>query len=586
MKTGKRLAWHYGRQWILIGAILAFFITAAFFWMADRMNQLELQRNFVRNGWEFISKSISIDSQGNVTWDEDLLKRINKSNGWLQIVDENGNVVKSYAAPADLPNHYTAGEIMAYSMREIPFPYIISTYVARIGERTITAIIGLFPENEQLLSQWISLRVLGTQQALEESNRMLRDNQAWVQRIDAQGREIESWNKPEGAETKYQAFDIIMRFTYPEQYGTMLSYRYFPDSRETWLLHQPYVDSNSTISMAGLPVSNYTHIFGVAWGTVLLLVSIIFIVMAWWQSSRLAKPLKHIMNWTGQIQNGVYGEPANSKGLPLSRRRNGKYKRNYRIYGDVFHAIERMAQRLQEADEERRENDKLREEWLAGISHDMKTPLSSIIGYAHLLNAPQYKWLEQEIAEFADMMKQKAEIMDELIQDLNLTYRLQSGSLPLQLEVVDLRDWLQEEFVHLQPLPENAENRIVCSMPDEEVLFSLDPRYFRRMIDNVCANAFLHNPPDTSLHVQVTKDQQHVELTFSDNGNGMNEQTLANLFNRYYRGTSTDQSGRGSGLGMAIAKQLAEVHGGSVTATSKLGEGTSITFSFPVAVDS
>lgn len=586
MKTGKRLAWHYGGQWILIGAILLFFVLIAFGWMVDRMNELELNRNFMGNGWEFVSNSISIDDQGSVTWDEELLNRVNTSGGWLQIVNEKGDVIKSYHVPPDVPNHYATGEITAYSEKNVPFPYHLGVYVTTINNHMITVLFGVDSSKDILLDRWLAARAKGTEDAFAEADRMLRDENAWIQHIHADGRELQSWRKPGEWITKYAAYDIALRSAYPERYGWSLSYRYEPQTKETWLLYRPHISTESSIHVAGFAVSSNIQLIWIAVSAVIVLMILVFIGMAWWQSARLARPLQHIMNWTGQIQIGNYKEPVNARGVPHSQRSNGKWKRNYRIYGDVIHALERMAQRLQEADEARKGNERLREEWLSGISHDMKTPLASIIGYAHLINAPQYRWSEQEIAEFANMMKQKAEVMDELVQELNLTYRLQSGSLPLQLEIVDLRDWLREEVRHLQPLPENAIDRIVCSMPEEEVLFSLDPRYFRRMIDNVCANVFLHNSPETKLYVQVTRKEQELEVMFSDDGNGMDEQTLSNLFNRYYRGTSTDESVRGSGLGMAIAKQLAELHGGTVTARSKLGEGTSIIFTFPASVDS
>ena len=586
MKTGKRLAWHYGGQWILIGAILLFLVLITFGWMVDRMNELELNRNFMRNGWGFISNSISIDDKGRVTWDDELLKRVHTSGGWLQIVNEKGDVIKSYHVPPDVPSHYATGEITAYSEKNVPFPYHLGVYVTSINNHMITVLFGVDSSKDILLERWLAARAKGTEDAFAEADRMLRDEKAWVQHINANGKELQSWRKPGEWITQYAAYDIGLRNAYPERYGWSLSYHYEPQSKETWLLYRPHISTESSIHVAGFAVSSNIQLIWIAVSAVIILMILVFIGMAWWQSARLARPLQHIMNWTGQIQIGNYKEPVNARGIPRSQKSNGKWKRNYRIYGDVIHALERMAQRLQEADEARKGNERLREEWLAGISHDMKTPLASIIGYAHLLNAPQYRWSEQEIAEFASMMKQKAEVMDELIQELNLTYRLQSGSLPLQLEIVDLRDWLREELRHLQPLPENATERIVCSMPEGEVLFSLDPRYFRRMIDNVCANVFLHNPPETKLHVQVTRKEQELEVMFSDDGNGMDEQTLSNLFNRYYRGTSTDESVRGSGLGMAIAKQLAELHGGTVIARSNLGEGTSIIFTFPASVDS
>lgn len=124
MKTGKRLAWHYGWQWIVIGVILLTTVLVAFIWISDRVNELELSRNFMRHGWELVSKSISVDEDGKISLDEEILKKVNMVGGWMQIVDEKGNVIKSYVAPSNVPTHYASGEIMAYVEKNLHFPMI------------------------------------------------------------------------------------------------------------------------------------------------------------------------------------------------------------------------------------------------------------------------------------------------------------------------------------------------------------------------------------------------------------------------------------------------------------------------------
>ncbi|WP_289354948.1 HAMP domain-containing sensor histidine kinase [Paenibacillus sp. S-12] len=579
MKTGKRLAWHYGWQWVFIGAILLTAVLFAFIWITDRVTELELNRNFMRHGWELVSRSISVDEDGKISLDEEILRKVDMVGGWMQIVNEKGDVIKSYAAPSNVPTHYASGEIMAYVEKNSPFPYHLSLYVTEIGHATLTVLFGIDSAQDQLLDRWLAAREKGTEQSFKEADQLLSDQQAWVQLIDADGRELKSWQKPVEEPSRYEVSDIGLRSVYPERYGWILTYRYMPDTKETWLMHRPPT-FGSSIDVAGFIVDSPMQLIWIAAAAVIMFMIVVFIGMAWWQSARLARPLQHLMLWMRRIELGKYEEPSNFKGMPLSQRQNGKMKRNYRIYGDVIDSLRRMAIRLEEADEERRKHEVLREEWLAGVSHDMKTPLASIIGYAHLLNAPQYNWSEQEVAEYADIMRQKAEVMDELIQELNLTYRLQSNSLPLQLEVMDLRDWLQKELVHIMP-PEYSAGRIKYLYPHQEVLFSMDPRYFRRMVANVCVNAFLHNSKDTTLCIKLQMEGSRIVLVFEDNGKGMDKQTLGNLFNRYYRGTSTDESSCGSGLGMAIAKQLAEAHGGTVLAESELGRGTTIMLSFP-----
>ncbi|WP_240927714.1 sensor histidine kinase [Paenibacillus thiaminolyticus] len=309
----------------------------------------------------------------------------------------------------------------------------------------------------------------------------------------------------------------------------------------------------------------------------------VFLFMAWWQSTRLARPQLHVMRWTERIADGNYEEPADHRGLPRSERRSGKLKRNYRIYEDVMQALRQLASRLRSAEEERRQHDRQREEWLAGLSHDLKTPLASIVGYARMLEAKQYDWSREEVAEFASVMTEKAEWMDQLLQDLNLTYRLQSGSLPLQRERLCLDAWLEETLADILDLPQHPKALIRYQRPDIPVWFSFDPRYFRRIIENICMNAFLHNPPGTALAISFLARDGGEALEFRDDGAGMDAETLRHLFTRYYRGLSTDRAAEGSGLGMAISRQLAEAHGCTLEASSEPGGGTVILLSLPGA---
>ena len=105
---------------------------------------------------------------------------------------------------------------------------------------------------------------------------------------------------------------------------------------------------------------------------------------------------------------------------------------------------------------------------------------------------------------------------------------------------------------------------------------------FRRAIQNIIINAFMHNSPKTKVAVTVTEnDYEKIMISIRDNGTGMDEEALAKLFSRYYRGTNTEQKAEGSGLGLAIAKQIIQLHGGEINVMSQLNEGTEFILSIP-----
>jgi signal transduction histidine kinase len=117
------------------------------------------------------------------------------------------------------------------------------------------------------------------------------------------------------------------------------------------------------------------------------------------------------------------------KGRSPSRTPKGTLRRRFRLFADVILSLQHLTQTLRHNEEMRRQLEQTREEWIAGVSHDLKTPLSSIKGYSHMLAAEQYRWTEEEVREFSGIILEKANYMETLIDDLSLTYRLKNKKL-------------------------------------------------------------------------------------------------------------------------------------------------------------
>jgi signal transduction histidine kinase len=134
---------------------------------------------------------------------------------------------------------------------------------------------------------------------------------------------------------------------------------------------------------------------------------------------------------------GRLEEPTDRKGRSPSRTSGGKWRRPYRLFPGVIASLNDLTRTLRQNEEMRRRLEQTREEWIAGVSHDLKTPLASIKGYAHMLEAPEYRWSDEEVREFAGVILEKSGYMEALIDDLSLTYRLKNGALPLALRETD-----------------------------------------------------------------------------------------------------------------------------------------------------
>lgn len=247
-------------------------------------------------------------------------------------------------------------------------------------------------------------------------------------------------------------------------------------------------------------------------------------------------------------------------------------------------ALSRLTSALRSNKEERELLEKTREEWMAGVSHDLKTPLSVIKGYTVLLSSSEYDWEPDQVRGFSRIMGDRVEYMERLIEDFGLTFRLKNDALPLRLEPNDLVRMTRDILKQLQSLPESADKTFSFETNCGQIPLDLDPGYMQRALDNVIANSIKHNPPGTTVKITVNEEREaggRVRIGIEDNGAGMNQETLARLFERYFRGTNASSDSSGTGLGMAIARQIILAHGGEIDINSRLGQETVCMITFP-----
>lgn len=546
------------------------------YWVIQQLNEASLVEDFATVGLDQLISTADILPDGSVKYDPDLLKRIEENNGWLQILDEQGRVLDAFHTPPDVPDHYKPGELISYWQGKKPFPYEL--YLL-IRERQGINFTLLYGENNQAVTM-LDQAYNGGRYAnnkLELASRqqdIIRAADAYLQILDEQGQEMASFNKPaSGIPDSYSIQDLILRTHYPSRYGMTTVTSYDEQNHSTWMLSVP---------LAGNPAGSNVNPFGFIFGPALiaLLVSIIglLILLAVWYANLFGYPMLHMLQWLQRLERGQYEEPAGPRGRPLSRKKNGKWRRNYRVYTEVLHSIQTLSDTLKQDKELRKQTDSLREEWIAGITHDLKTPLSSLQGYAHMLEAEKYEWASNEVREFAGIMLDKSMYMDRLVSDLAMTYRLRSGGYQPPIELTDINALLQDLVQRAERNPAYGEGRITFQPAPAQVQGYVHIPSFERIVDNLTANALLHNPPDTQLIVSVQpgKEAGDFIVQFADNGRGMDQETVWKLFERYYRGTDTGAPDVGSGLGMAVTKGLIEAMQGRIEVRSSPEEGTEI----------
>lgn len=285
---------------------------------------------------------------------------------------------------------------------------------------------------------------------------------------------------------------------------------------------------------------------------ILLIVCIILLSLG--ISKQFIRPIRYILSRIEKLAQFDYQKIVDKK---VHHKKSGKFKRKFKLFQPVDDSINNLADRLSYNERQLKRAEQLREEWITGLSHDLKTPLSSIYGYSTMLASEEYNWSPKEARSFAKTMQEKANYMDALIQDLTYTYQLKSKHVHLQKETIDLQTWLTS-FKDDQVSVATASN----------VSIEADPLLLQRIIDNIVGNAKKHTPEGTPITIEALENEQCVTVRIADNGQGIPQKDLDNLFERYYRGTNTTDDSVGTGLGLAITKQLIDLHDAKVMVQS------------------
>jgi two-component system sensor histidine kinase KdpD len=236
------------------------------------------------------------------------------------------------------------------------------------------------------------------------------------------------------------------------------------------------------------------------------------------------------------------------------------------------------------------ETERVRNTLLASISHDFRTPLSSILGSATSLIDYDDKLDAAAKKDLLGQIKQEAEGLDEMVRNLLAITRIDAGALELRRDWVDLREVV--ERVVSAARRRGALQRLDIDLPADLPLIWADATLVEQAIGNVVANAVVHTPKDTRVVVDASVAPGEIAFRVTDNGPGIPSDALPHIFDKFVKaaepGSPRADGGQGTGLGLAIAKGIMDAHGGSIEAESPLpsGRGTRFILVFPRRVAS
>ena len=204
-------------------------------------------------------------------------------------------------------------------------------------------------------------------------------------------------------------------------------------------------------------------------------------------------------------------------------------------------------------------SERLKTELITNVSHDIKTPLTSIINYVDLLKQEDIK--DEKIKQYIDILNQKSLRLKKLIEDLVEASKVSSGNVKLNIEVIDLKELLAQTIGEFEDRFESKNLKIDIEIPNEEVKIKADNRYMYRVIENLFSNITKYSIDNSRVYISLTKQNDKIKLEIKNISKDKLNISPDELMQRFVRGDKSRYT-EGSGLGLSIAKSLTEMQGG------------------------
>ncbi len=300
---------------------------------------------------------------------------------------------------------------------------------------------------------------------------------------------------------------------------------------------------------------------------IILILLLTSLLLTMWLGRSFFRPINQLNIAMQHIKDGNFDFV-----LPTDVKEKGEIGAMYRNYED-------MRLRLKESAEEKIEREKQNKELISNISHDLKTPITSIRGYVEgimdgVADTPE------KMDKYIRTIYNKSNELSRLINELTLYSNIDQNRVPYNFRKVNVgeffRDCIEEVGLEL----DFSEIRLdyICKV-DPTTTIIADVEQFRRVISNIISNSIKYRKhlPDDKIEIRILDKGESVKIEIEDNGKGIGEKELPRIFERFYRtDASRSSSTGGSGIGLSIVKKVVEDHNGTVWASSKEGEGTCI----------
>ena len=246
--------------------------------------------------------------------------------------------------------------------------------------------------------------------------------------------------------------------------------------------------------------------------------------------------------------------------------------------------LKKYSEELSKANEELKSVDRMKDEFLSNVSHELKTPLVSIVGYSQAIREQMLGTLNKQQKKAMDTVIRNSERLERLIDSILYLSIVESGKMKYYFKSIQVADVIKNSILDMLPLIENRGLDLKNEVPDNLPLIQGDGDKLLQVMVNLIGNAIKFTPSG-EVTITAHEEDDNLHIAVSDTGIGISQELIGNLFERFYQGDgSTTRRYGGTGLGLHISKLIVEAHNGKIWAESEKGVGTTIHFTLPMKI--
>ena len=297
-----------------------------------------------------------------------------------------------------------------------------------------------------------------------------------------------------------------------------------------------------------------------------LLIALIVIVYLLAKLHRIRKQLSFITDALNDIKAGNLNRRVLARESDLTKH--------------ICYDINEIAMSSQSQIIQQKQSEQAYKRLMTSLSHDVKTPLASLVGYLEAVDSKIVTGAEQE--EYTQVAMEKAYHLKDFVTALFEWVKLDAGEQVFHFELCDLNELSRNIMADWVPMLENDNFTYEIDIPETEYIMRVDPTAFIRILNNLLQNILMHSG-GSKVSLTVTETEKEAKIIVADNGRGIAEPDLPHIFERLYQ-CDHSRSNKGNGLGLSIAKELVNAHKGNIIATGAVGAGITFIITLPRAM--